>query len=352
MGWNTWLTWRLADNSAGRPEINEEITQMEGSHVSVNTTVVGYTTDITEAAAAVQPKMVEVSSQTADSVRRSSGFIYRTNLDECWIVSTAETVTAEGQYSVRFDNGISIPADLAGFDEQTDLAVFLTHPGFSASALDLGDSDILKQGEYVIGVSSRNAVMQSGAVAFGVISQPMLLFRSGTDGSSSWLADVLTTDCSLSRITEGSVLVNLSGQLAGILSGSLTSANNSIGMTTALSVNEIRLVAEELIDSGTVTRGYLGAAGTDVSGLELYQKSAQNISLEINSGVLITYVEENSPARAAGLMPGDVITAVNDADITDLASLRSVLYSLAPMETVTVTIQRQLAQNTVSLVLE
>ncbi len=352
MGWNTWLTWRLVNDQGNSSEIDNEIAQVEGDHIVINTTVNGYTTDITETAAAVQPMIVEVSSQVSETIRRSSGFIYRTNLDECWIVSTAETVAADAQYSVRFDNGISIPAELAGFDEQTDMAVFLTHPEFSANALELGDSDIVRQGEYVIGISSRSLVMESGAVAFGVISQPMLLQRSGTDDVSAWFADVMTTDCSLSRSTEGSVLVNLSGQLVGLLSGSLTSANNSIGMATALSVNEIRHAAEELIDTGTVVRGYLGVAGTDVAGLELYQKSAHNISLETNSGVLVTYVEENSPARASGLLTGDVITAVNDEEISDLASLRAALYSHEPMETVIITYQRQLAENTVSLVLE
>ena len=356
MAWNIYLTVSVRnlseENQAASPAATSD---SHGASVVYNTTIEGYTTDITETAASVQPMIVQITARSEDSEaadRIFSGVIYASSDNECWILTTAENIADGNTYFVTFDSGITIQADSAVSDPSSDIALLLCHPSFPTTAIEIGDSSAVKEGEYVIAVGSHPIENQSGSVSFGVVSLPGQVYRPGTEDRQPWITEVFTTDAEIARTGSGGPLINLSGQLIGMISSSMTSSNSSSGFSTAITSSEILYAAKELQKDGAVTRGYLGADAANVSSLALYQKSAWNLSLDLVDGVLVTVVEPDSPAEEAGIQAGDVIMSINETAIHSADDLKQFLYNSASGDTVTVSLSRQSAAVTTTATLQ
>ena len=289
----------------------------------------------------MQPMIVQITARSEDSEaadRIFSGVIYASSDNECWILTTAENIADGNTYFVTFDSGITIQADSAVSDPSSDIALLLCHPSFPTTAIEIGDSSAVKEGEYVIAVGSHPIENQSGSVSFGVVSLPGQVFRPGTEDRQPWITEVFTTDAEIARTGSGGPLINLSGQL--------------IGMISSFASSEILYAAKELQEDGAVTRGYLGADAANVSSLALYQKSAWNLSLDLVDGVLVTVVEPDSPAEEAGIQAGDVIMSINETAIHSADDLKQFLYNSASGDTVTVSLSRQSAAVTMTATLQ
>lgn len=338
LAWNIWLTAGYESlKSGGSGGANET----DGEVSVVDYTLNGYTTDITETAAKAASRVVSVTAVTENGEHIVSGIVYAVIGTDTWILSTCRSVQEEAEYVVRFDNGLSVPAELYGKDDLTDIAVYLTHPDFEAVPMEIGSSSILKQGEYVISLGGRNLHTQTGDVGFGVVSLPGSFYRSHTQEGeqTEWITQGILTDMPLTENNIGGAVLNLSGQAVGILSSAFSESRT--GTSTAIAISEAVLAADEIRSTGEVTRGYLGIITRDVSDLELYQKAAMNISLDITSGIVIVEVIDDSPAQEAGLQANDVITAVDDSPLSGGDTMRRLLYTKEPGDTITLTVHRQ-----------
>lgn len=333
LAWNIWLTWSLESLRSAQPHAEEG-----GEPEIIDTKIEGFTTDITETAAKAMSKVVSVSAVTGTSEHIESGVVYAVIGTDCWIITSARVINGDAEYVVRFDNGLSTPSELYGFDELTDIAVLLCKPEFDVSPMEIGASGILKQGEYAITLGGRNLHTQTGDVGFGVISRPGEAYKVSDDGDREWITQVILTDMPLTDHNCGGALINLAGQAIGILSNEFTESRS--GTSTAVSMSEAALVADEIRTKGEVNRGYLGVISRNVSDLELYQKSAMNINLDVTSGVVAVEVVENSPAQEAGLQANDVITKVNDATLANADSLRRILYTHVPGDMLSLEVHR------------
>jgi serine protease Do len=312
----------------------------------ISHTVHGYTTDLTEAVSEVQSKVVTVNAFTEDKNISMSGIIYSSSSNGTYIVTSSSSLNEEEAITVRFDNNISLMATIVGTDTETDCAVLLVNPDFDAEAVTLGDSDILKTGEYIFSLSGREEGTDAGIASFGVVSSTaQTQTKSGTH-----ISEVLVSDITLSDISNGAPIFNINGDMVGMLTTELSSSNNKLA--TAISVNELKLVVDEIISTDTVERGYLGIIGRNISDIQSYEKSFYSLQLDITSGVLVTRVLENSPAINAGIQTNDVIVGIGETEIKDLKSLRECLYKLNTGDTVTVTINRQGNLVTLTVVLE
>jgi len=339
-----WLTLKVQEISEKRPSEPEiELNETDEAAI-VHNTIEGYTTDVTETVAKVRPHIVSVTGLTEDREVISSGVVYAVIGNDTWILSCAESVRDNATYLVRFDNGLSADAQLAGHDPLTDTALFLTHPEFEVRPIDLGTASAVTPGEYVIALGARNLHTQSGQACFGIVSLPGMYHRR-SEGNLEWIVETMLTDTAILEETSGGPLINLSGQMIGMLSSSFSA--NFRGAAMAVTVSEVISAAEQLRRTGTISRGYLGTVTRPVSDLELYQKSAMNISLDVNSGLVITEVAEGSPAQEAGLQPNDVILTADEKELADSATLQRMLYEKNPGDQLVMTIQRQ---NTVSTV--
>ena len=309
--WNVWLTWRIVGD---RSEQQTVATDPEAPTI-INNTLNGYTTDITGAADRVRQNIVTVRVQYTE--------------DREYIVTCSSFLEGAQSLFVLFDNGIEIEAELFGSDPQTDTAVLLCHPEFVAESIELGDSSMVRHGEYGFTLSGRNVRTDSGISSFGIVSMEAQLYRE-TENASPWIAGTLLSDVVISDFSVGSPLLNMDGEMIGMLSRRLSRGDTVTGLTYALASNELRLVCDDLIRDGHVSRGYLGIVGRNLSDLSVYEKSAWNLPLDISSGILITYVYDGSPAQQLDMRPGDLILSADDVTLQDMEELRDILYARNP----------------------
>ena len=323
---------REAQDAEPKPDGTEEVQV-------INNKLEGYTTDITETVKKVRPHLVTLTSSAEDRDSVFSGVIYDADDKGAWILSCGETVRENASYTVRFDNGLSCEAELYGHDPLTDIALFLTHPEFEVRAVERASIVSMNPGEYVIAMGARNLHTASGQIAFGVVSSPGMYLRGSESAGQEWLAETVLTDITILEETGGGPLVNLSGQMIGMLSPGFSAGYR--GASMALAVSETVLAAEELRSEGAVSRGYLGVITGNVSDLELYQKSAMNISLDVSGGLYISEVEQGSPAEVAGLLVDDVILSANEKELNSPAALQRILYGMEPGDTLAMNVQRE-----------
>lgn len=321
----------------------------------VNNTINGYTTDITETAAKVQPAIVIVRVyQEGAEISAISGVVYSYTDKTAYIVTNASITNGESELEVQFDNGEQMKAEICGTDSLNDIALLKVKPEFDVAPIELGDSDAATHGEYAIAIGGRSNDTQNSAISFGVISAPGQIVRTQTSEeiTVNWVSSIVASDIAVNSSNTGGALVNLNGELIGLLSRSISASSSVAGVSGSLAVNEIKIIAEQLKNSTTVSRGYLGAIGTSIEDLTVYQKSSRSIPLDTASGVLVTYAEADSPAAMAGIAAGDVILQIQDFKIADTQSLREALYSLPAGTAAGVTILRNGEQTSVSVTLQ
>ena len=344
LAWNSWLTYKVYFVPEEAPADETQETSEPGTTVVYNT-VTGYTTDITGIVEKTRPATVIVTSRDEyETPATGSGVIYRSNDRDCYIVTSASLIPENpAEIRVHFDNSIALDAELIGQDQQTDIAILLTHPEFDTDPIALGDSDLIRQGEYAVSMSGRNPLTGNGTVTFGVVSEPMQQLRPAVDEEhSEAVINILMADLALPDPGVGGPLLNLSGEMIGIMSRRLGTSEGSYRLTAAAAVSEVRTVADRLIAEGSVSRKYLGIIGRDIEDMQVYEKSGANLQLDVTSGIVITRIIEESPAAASELLVGDVLTAVNDTEIHNLRDLRNFLYTYEPEEEqeTTVTVNR------------
>jgi serine protease Do len=218
------------------------------------------------------------------------------------------------------DSNKRYEAKVVGRDPGTDLAV-LKIDATDLSAATFGDSDQLEVGDVVLAIGNPFGVGQS--VSSGIVSA---LSRGVGMGS---FEDFIQTDAAINPGNSGGALLDSDGRVVGINSAILSRSGGFAGVGFAIPINLARSVAEQIVNTGRVERGFLGVAPQDLSEELTAQFGA-------DKGALITQVTEDSPAARAGLKAGDVITKVNGVEIRDARHLLMTISQIAPNTEVTI----------------
>jgi serine protease Do len=219
-----------------------------------------------------------------------------------YILTNNHVIEDADELQVTFLNGESYVCEVVGQDPRTDVAVIRikerSKSGRPFPALQLGDSDEIKIGDWAIAVGNPFGQTLAGTVTVGVVSAKG---RSDLNilGADIDLQDFIQTDASINFGNSGGPLVNIRGEVIGINSA-LNTQGQGIGF--AIPINLAASVAQQLIATGHVRRGYLGIILD-----ELTPEVAQGKDWEISEGVLVTDVQDGSPALRAGIQPDDVI---------------------------------------------
>jgi len=235
-------------------------------------------------------------------------------------------------------------ATIIGTDPKTDLAI-LQIEADNLNDIELGDSDKIRVGEWVLAVGSPFSENLSHTVTTGIISA---LGRSNIMNSQSY-EDFIQTDAAINPGNSGGALLNMEGELIGIntaiATGGYEKSNRGVGF--AIPSNMASRVMRDLIDKGFVTRSWLG-----VFIQELDNETAQALDISTRNGALITDVVEGSPAEKGGIQEGDVIVAFNDEPIADPANLKNVVSLSSPNSSNRVKVIRDGSPKTVKVILE
>ncbi len=235
------------------------------------------------------------------------------------VVTNNHVVDGADEIKVRLMDGREFKAKVKGTDPQTDLAV-LTIPESNLTAIPLGNSDESRVGEWVLAIGSPLNPNLSHTVTTGIISAKG---RSGV-GLTRY-EDYIQTDAAINPGNSGGALVNLSGELIGINSAIASSNGGNVGIGFAIPANLVNSVMADIIETGSVERGWLGVYIQNIT-----TELAEALRLDSPKGVLVTQVQADSPAGAAGLKQGDVIIDFNGKRVENTVELSTAVAGTAP----------------------
>ncbi|OPH81460.1 trypsin-like peptidase domain-containing protein [Nitrobacter vulgaris] len=241
-------------------------------------------------------------------------------------ISTAQITTKDGR---RFS------ARLIGRDPGTDIAVLQIQRGNNLKAIQLGDSDKLEVGDFVIAVGNPFGLGQT--VTSGLVSA---LGRTGL--SKQGYEDFIQTDAPINPGNSGGALISLRGELVGINTAIISPGGGNVGIGFAVPINMARRVMEQIVESGSVRRGHIGVSVQDLSTVRSEEKVARR-----SEGALIVDILRGSSAEAAGLREGDIIIAADGVAIRSAAQLRNKIGLARIGERVQLTLDRNGALHTV-----
>jgi S1-C subfamily serine protease len=231
--------------------------------------------------------------------------------------------------TVQFENGEQKRGTVLWNDPSLDLAIVKVDAS-NLPAAELGDSDILEVGEPVVAIGNPLSLDLQRTVTSGVISG---LNRTIRVDENNVIEDLIQTDASINPGNSGGPLLNARGQVIGINTAKITSAE---GLGFALPINLAKPIIEQVILEGQVNTVYMGIVGVEV---ETYEKRL-GIDLSADEGVIIIEIAPNSPALYAGLRAGDVLIELDGKKVDSMNSLRKMLYRYKPGDKATVKVLR------------
>ena len=249
-----------------------------------------------------------------------------------YIVTNNHVVQDASKIEIVLNDKRSYEGTIVGTDPSTDLAVIKIKEG-NLPFLTYGNSDEVQIGEWVLAVG--NPFNLTSTVTAGIVSAKArnINILGTPDGTS--IESFIQTDAAVNRGNSGGALVNTRGELVGINAAIASGNGFYAGYSFAIPVNIVKKVARDLIDYSEVQRAFLG-----VSIREIDSKFAEDQGINELKGVYISEVNDGSAAKDAGILRGDVITAINNMAVNSTSELLEQVSLYRPGEKITVVVHR------------
>ncbi|HMJ49313.1 MAG TPA: Do family serine endopeptidase [Burkholderiales bacterium] len=244
-----------------------------------------------------------------------------------YILTNSHMVHAADEITVKLADGREATPRVIGDDPETDLAVLKVDMK-NLPAITFGRSDEANVGDVVLAIGNPYGVGQT--VTMGIISA---LGRSHLGLNT--FENFIQTDAAINPGNSGGALVDASGNLIGINSAIYTRTGGSQGIGFAIPTSVAKQVMEQIIKSGSVTRGWIGVEAQDLT-----HELAESFKLPNSSGALIAGVVKSGPADKAGVKPGDVLLAVQGKPVADSVSMQNLVAALPPGKPAAFTMMR------------
>lgn len=244
-----------------------------------------------------------------------------------YVVTNNHVIQDAEEITVILQDDTRLPAEVVGYDPKTDIAVLKVKSERPLPALTFGDSDALRVGDWVLAIG--NPFGLGGTVTAGIIS------ARGRDINTGPYDDFLQTDASINRGNSGGPMFNLDGEVVGINTAIFSPSGGSIGIGFAIPSTMAVPVVKQLIETGTVKRGWLGVHIQTVT-----DEIAETLGLEEAKGALVASVIKDGPAEAAEIKAGDVILEFDGKDVTLMRRLPRIVAETPVGSTVDVVLWR------------
>ena len=349
------------EESAQKSTLSTTTDSLSASNASYTS---GNSADVAAIAQSCLPSVVSITNKgvtevqtmfgkyTQDTEGSGSGIIIGENDSELLIVTNYHVISGSNELSVVFsydedsDNPSLVSAKVKGYDADKDLAVSavslndITNEMRSQIKIaTIGDSSSLVLGQEVVAIG--NALGYGQSVTTGIISALGREVTVTDDSGNTITNKLIQTDAAINPGNSGGALLNMNGELIGINSVKVSSSSVE-GMGYAIPISDVQSIIEELMLKETrdvvaeAAQGYIGIGGVDVT-------SEISETYDMPIGIYINTVYENSPAEAAGLARGNIITKFDGQTVRSMSELKSLLTYYRFDETIDVTVMVQSA---------
>ena len=309
----------LAQIDTGKP-----MTAAEVYAENVNSTV-GITTAIT----------TNYFGFTTTSAASGSGFILT---DDGYILTNYHVIEGSDAITVTLYDGTAYDAQLIGYDESLDTAI-LKVDATDLVPVVLGDSGSLNVGDSVVAIGN-----PLGELTFSLTAGAVSALNREITMSGGITMDLIQTDCAINSGNSGGALFNLYGEVIGITNAKYSSSNSGASIDNigfAIPINDVLPIVQSIIEKGYISKPYIGVSVSNVS--------EESQSYGLPKGAAVREVTEDAPAAKAGLQINDIITMVNDTEITGSSDLVDFIGACSPGDQLTLTVYRQGETQTLTL---
>jgi Do/DeqQ family serine protease len=227
-----------------------------------------------------------------------SGVIVRSDGDTHYVLTNEHVAGKADEIMVVLNDGREFPAKLVGGDERMDLAMVSFEAEGEIPIADLGDSDELQIGDWVIAVGSPFGFVSS--VTAGIVS------AKGRSGPQNNISDFIQTDAAINQGNSGGALVNIYGEVVGINTWIAAPTGGNVGLGFSIPINNAKRAIDDFINKGEIQYGWLGVTVTDI-----FPGMADSLKIQNRSGAFIHNVYIGSPAEKGGIRPGDFVFSID-----------------------------------------
>ncbi len=255
---------------------------------------------------------------------------------EGYILTNDHVVEGVTDIQVSLHDGRTLVGKVVGTDPETDLAVVrITAPNLTP--VTFGQSDQARVGDIVLAIGDPFSVGQT--VTMGIVS------AVGREiGTANPFGSFIQTDAAINPGNSGGALVDTAGNLIGINTLIFSRSGGYQGIGFAIPVSLAKRVLEQIIETGTVTRGWFGVDVADVT-----PELAESLGLKTTRGAIVGAIERGSPAEKSGIKLGDVIVAVGERAVTNVSGALAAIAEIPPGKAVPVKVLRRNQELTVDV---
>jgi len=298
---------------------------------TVKTVTITESDSISESVDKVYNSVVYIeSTKNSTTIGSGSGFVYKTDNKYGYILTNHHVIDGSTEVSITNIEGETVKATILGSDDYSDIAVLRIDKSAVLGVATLGSSKDTKLGDTVFTVGSPLGKTYMGSVTKGIISGKDRTITT----SNKYVVEVLQVDAALNPGNSGGPLVDINGEVIGINSLKL-SQEEIEGMGFAIPIELVKTIAEKLEKGKEVERPVLGVTMLDVDSTYQLYRYGITIDKDVDSGVVVVEVTDDTPAAVAKLQKGDVILSINGKDIENVANFRSELYKYNVGDTIT-----------------
>jgi len=345
-----WLAWRAQV---------VEVREVVGTPGAVQQVAIGRPLSFSDAARKAIPSVVNISATR--QVRRKNPLLEdpafqrffgdRFNLPpetqlslgsgvivsrEGYILTNDHVVEGVSDIKVTLFDGRTVPGKIVGTDPDTDLAVVRVNAA-GLTPITFGLSDQAKVGDIVLAIGDPFSVGQT--VTMGIIS------AVGRElGPSTPFSNFIQTDAAINPGNSGGALVDTNGNLIGVNTLIFSRSGGYQGIGFAIPVSLAKRVMEQIIETGSVTRGWFGVEVADIT-----PELAESLGLRGTQGAIIGAIERGSPAERSGMRLGDVIVAVNGNAVSNSTATLNAIAGVAPGQSIPVKVVRRNSELTLDI---
>jgi len=282
-----------------------------------------------------------------------SGVIYKKNDKDAYLVTNTHVINGASKVDIRLADGTKVPGEIVGSDTFSDIAVVKISSEKVTTVAEFGDSSKLNVGETAIAIGSPLGSEYANTVTQGIISSLNRNVSLKSQDGQAISTKAIQTDTAINPGNSGGPLINIQGQVIGITSSKIASNGGTSveGLGFAIPSNDAQNIIKQLESDGKVTRPALGIQMVNLANIGANDLRKLNIPSSVTSGVVVKSVQSNMPA-SGHLEKYDVITKVDDKNISSSTDLQSALYNHSIGDTIKITYYRNGKEETTTVKLD